>query len=70
VAWISPASLKIFQTPDLVKALANRGTLQECLEGAVELTIISLQQREKQGLAPGQATEIPYQNLYLPSPED
>jgi hypothetical protein len=43
--------------PDLVKARAKRGTLQKCLEGAVELTIISLQQCEKR-LAPDQAREI------------
>lgn len=33
----------------------------------MELTIVALQQCEKQGLAPDQAREFSYQNLLLPS---
>jgi hypothetical protein len=55
------------ENPTLVKPLEKAGTLQKSLESAVELTIVALQQCEKQGLAPDQAREIAYQNLLLPS---
>jgi hypothetical protein len=55
------------ENPTLVKSLEKAGTLQKSLESAVELTIVALQQCEKQGLAPDQARELAYQNLLLPS---
>jgi hypothetical protein len=53
--------------PALVKSLEQKEQLQQALESAVELTIVALQQCEKQGLAPDQARELAYQNLLLPS---
>jgi hypothetical protein len=55
------------QNPTLVKSLEKAGTLQKSLESAAELTIVALQQCEKQGLARDQARELAYQNLLLPS---
>jgi hypothetical protein len=56
-------------SPRLVKRLEKKGQLQKVLENAVELAIISLQQCEKQGMAPDQAREIAYENL-SPPPDD
>jgi hypothetical protein len=53
--------------PRLVKRLEKTGRLKQTLESAVELAIISLQQSEVAGLAPDQAREIAYQNLFLPT---
>ena len=52
--------------PHLVMRLEAKNLLQKILESAVELTIISLQQCEKAGLAPDQAREIAYENLVPP----
>ena len=56
------------QNPKLVSSLEKSGKLKQTLEGAVELTIISLQQSELAGLSPDQARELAYENLLLPSP--
>ena len=56
--------------PQLVSSLEKSGKLQQTLESAVELTIISLQQSELAGLSPDQARELAYENLLLPSPND
>ncbi len=56
--------------PDLVSKLEKSGKLQQTLESAVELTIISLQQSELAGLSPDQARELAYENQLPPSPDD
>jgi hypothetical protein len=56
--------------PQLVSNLEKSGELQQTLESAVELTIISVQQSELAGLSPDQARELAYENLLLPSPKE
>jgi hypothetical protein len=56
--------------PEMVKELQQKGELEKCLKSAVEQAIIILQQCEVRGLAPDQARELAYENLFLYSSDE
>lgn len=56
--------------PKLVQALRKNRTFEQVLESRVGQAILILQQCEEKGLAPDQARELAYEDLFLPSTED